>query len=157
MDICPVARQESPDIPPIPPEADLPVQPERAGLSLQFPAERAIAEYVQGEGPSRPLGPGKHLQHEPVVLHWLQVAYGDEVAERFGVGRLWCGRDEVTDDGEWQRRGIGEPADQRAPRPLRHVHEAVDLGNHLPFGLTDRAKDGPIALYLPLVGPLVRL
>ena len=42
-------------------------------------------------------------------------------------------RHEVADDGVGNRRGLGEPGQQRIPSPPGYVHQAVDLRDYLSF------------------------
>ena len=73
MDIGPVARQEVAHVRPEAAEADLLFQAQRAGLPQEVFLERPLAEYIQGEGSSGPLGLGQDLQHVTVVLDGLEV------------------------------------------------------------------------------------
>ena len=119
--------------------------------------EGSLAIHIQGQGSSSALGLGQDLQHVTVVLHRLKVTHGNKIPERLlaGLRVHWC--HEVVDDGGRHRSGLREPAQQGLPRPLGHVHETVDLGDHFSFELPDRPEHCPVAPDLLLVGPFVGL
>ena len=92
-----------------------------------------------------------------MILDRLEVTDRDEVGERLAVGRSVVRGHEVVDDRIGHGRGLGKPAQQGLPRPLRDEHHPVDLRDHLAFEVADRAVHGAIALDLVLVGPFVGL
>ena len=133
------------------------VQAQRASQSHEVPFEWPVAEDVQRHLAACLLRFGEDPQHVPMILDRLEVADRDEVGERLPVGRSVVRGHEVVDDGIGHGRGLGKPAQQGLPRPLRDEHHAVDLRDHLAFELADRAVHGAIALDLALVGPFVGL
>ena len=157
MHVRAVAGQEVSQVGAEAPEADLPVQAQRASQSHEVPFERPVAEDVQRHLAACLLRFGEDPQHVPMILDRLEVADRDEVGERLPVGRSVVRGHEVVDDGIGHGRGLGKPAQQGLPRPLRDEHHAVDLRDHLAFELADRAVHGAIALDLVLVGPFVGL
>ena len=134
------------------------VQAERAGLLLQFPAQRPLAVDVQ-----RQVVPGvgsepQHLEQETVVLAVVEPTGADEVSERFCDWRAVELRDEIADHGGRDGDGLRQPRQHRLPGPLGDVHNSVEPREDVALDLADRPEDAAAALEFPArLGVLVGL
>lgn len=119
--VGPVGRKLLPHVGAEAEQPDLSVQVQRADPAREVPAERAVAVDVQRDAP--PFAPGfdQDVEEEPVVLRLVQPADGDEIGELFPLPlHRSRGRDRrhaVADHLGRHVRRLGQPAQQRVPRP----------------------------------------
>src|SRR5262249_40578291 len=138
-------------------EADLFLQPERAGQLQQVIPTHPLAEDIEGQGPPTPLRFCQGSQHEAMVLDKVKIADRDQIAERLSVWLDVQRSHEITDDRIWDRRGFRQPAHECISRPPGHGHQAVNLRDYLALDLTNPPEHRATVLDQLLVGPFVRL